>query len=184
MAKEMSSWKQKKEYKILAPENFDSKEVGVTFAGNEESLIGRSVDVSMKELVEDRSKQHLKLVLEITGAKDGKAHTKFKIFRVDAGYLHSKIRRGCSKIDYTTFLNLTDGKVRVKVIAVTQGKAKMSQKKEILSRIAKALVGYQTMTLSDFVQATLFGKLGTDLYHNTKTVSPINRVEIEEVRIA
>ena len=183
MAKEVSSWKQKTEYKILAPENFDSREVGVTFGSDEKALVGRSVDVSLKELTDDRSKQYLKLELEITGAKDGKAQTKFKVFRVDPGYLHSKIRKGMSKIDYVTFLNLADGKVRVKVVAVTQVKAKMSQKKEILARMGKALEGYQNMALTDFVQATLFGKLGTDIYHNTKTVCPINRIEIEEVRI-
>lgn len=183
MAKEVSSWKQKKEYRILAPENFDNKEVGVTFGSDEKHLIGRKVDVSLKDITDDRSKQHLKLGLVITHVEDGKAHTKFKEFKVDSGYLHSKIRKGVSKIDYITFMNFSDGRVRIKLVAVTQGKASMSAKKEILSRMAKTLESYSNASLNDFVQATLFGKLGTDIYHNAKEVYPINRIEIEEVKV-
>ena len=38
MAKEISSWKQKSEYKLMAPENFDSRELGSTFASDPKKL--------------------------------------------------------------------------------------------------------------------------------------------------
>lgn len=183
MAKEMSSWKQKTLYKIVSPENFESREVGCTFASDPQNLIGRRVDISLKELTDDRTKQHLKVILEVVDVKEDKALTRFKIFEANSGYLHSKVRKGMSKIDYIGFINLQDGRVRVKIMAVTHKNIKSSQKKEILARIKKTMEGYQSATLNDFVQATLFGKLGTEIYHNSKNICPISRVEVEEVKI-
>ena len=183
MAKEMSSWKQKNLYKIVSPENFESREVGSTFASDPQNLLGRRVDISLKELTEDRTKQHLKVILEVVDVKEDKAYTRFKIFEANQGYLHSKVRKGMSKVDYVGYINLQDGKVRVKIMAVTHKNAKTSQRKEILARITKTMEGYKSATLNDFVQATLFGKLGTEIYHNAKNICPISRVEVEEVKI-
>jgi small subunit ribosomal protein S3Ae len=183
MAKEISSWKQKTLYRIIAPDNFESKEVGNTLGSDPKNLIGRRIDVSLKELTDDKTKQHLKVILEINDVKEDRALTKFRMFSANQGYLHSKVRKGMSKIDYIGRLKLADGTVRIKVIAVTHKTIKSSQKKEILARITKAVESYKNSNLTDFVQATLFGKLGTDIYHNCKNICPISRVEVEEVRV-
>ena len=100
MAKEISSWKQKTLYRIIAPENFESKEVGNTLASDPKNLIGRRIDVSLKELTDDKTKQHLKVILEINDVKEDRALTKFRMFSASQGYLHSNVRKGMSKIDY------------------------------------------------------------------------------------
>ncbi|MBN2250487.1 MAG: hypothetical protein JW724_00245 [Candidatus Altiarchaeota archaeon] len=183
MAKDISSWKQKNSYKLIAPENFESKELGMTFSSDPKNLIGRRIDVSLKDLTSDRSKQHLKVILEVSDVNEGNALTKFKIFQANQGYIHSKIRKGMSKINYVRTLTLPDAKVRIKIMAVTHKNIKTSQKSEILSRIAKTVEGYTSTGLNDFVQATLFGKLGTDIYHSCKSICPISRVEVEEVKV-
>jgi len=183
MAKEISSWKQKTLYRIIAPENFESKEVGNTFGSDPKNLIGRRIDVSLKELTDDKTKQHLKVVLEVNDVKEDRALTKFRLFSASQGYLHSKVRKGMSKIDYIGRLKFSDGAVRVKIIAVTHKTIKSSQKKEMLARITKAVESYKERTLQDFIQDTLYGKLGTDIYHSCKNLCPISRVEVEEVRV-
>jgi len=70
-------------------------------------------------LTDDRTKQHLKVILEITEVREGTAFTRFKVFEANQGYLHSKVRKGMSKVDYIGFLNFPDGRVRVKIMAVT-----------------------------------------------------------------
>lgn len=182
MAKEITSWKQKTTYKLIAPENFESVEVGTTLASDPKTLLGRLVEVSLKDLTDDRSKQHLKVVLEVADVKDDRALTKFKKFVASQGYLHSRVRKGTSKIDYIGRLELTDAKVRIKIMAVTHKVISSSQKKEILARIRKTVEGYKNASLNEFVQATLFGRLGTEIYHNSKSICPISRVEVEEVK--
>jgi len=183
MAKEISSWKQKSEYKIVAPENFNSRELGSTFGSEPKNLVGRRIGVSLKDLTDDRTKQYLKVYLEVEKVEDGKAVTKFKIFEVDKGYMHSRVRKGMSKVDYIGNLVLSDGKARIKISAVTQRKTQSSQKREILVRIIKTVENYKAGSVNDLVQATLFGKLGTEIYHNVKGIVPINRVEVEELKV-
>ena len=99
MAKKISSWKQKSKYTIIAPENFENHELGDTLAKDSKQLIGRTVDVSLRDLVGDKSKQHLKLVFEVNDVEGSKANTQFKAFTANPGYLRSKVRKGSSKID-------------------------------------------------------------------------------------
>ncbi|MEA3255144.1 MAG: hypothetical protein U9Q22_04865 [Candidatus Altiarchaeota archaeon] len=183
MVREKSSWKKKSRYRIIAPENFDFRELGTTLSSEPKKLIGRRIDVSLKDLTDDRSKQHLKVIFEINKVEGDKALTQFKVFQANQGYIHSKVRKGMSKIDYIKSMKLDDSKVKIKVMAVTHRNIKTSQKREIISKITETVEGYKKVKLNDFLQATLFGKLGTGIYHNAKTVCPIRRVEIEEVRV-
>jgi len=183
MAKEISSWKHKSMYRIIAPENFDSRELGTTLSSDPKKVIGRSIEVSLKDLTDDKSKQHLNVIFEINEVKDDKALTQFKVFQANRGYIYSKVRKGMSKVDYIGKLKLVDSEIKIKIMAVTHQNVKTSQKKEILSRIGKTLDRYKDVNLNDFLQALLFGKLGTEIYHNAKSICPIRRVEIEEVRV-
>lgn len=183
MAKKVSSWSQKSIYKILAPEDFEYQEIGTTMVVDPKNLIGRTIDVSLRDLTGDKSKQHLKVVFEINDMKNKEAHTGFKVFKTDSGYLKSKIRKGMSKINYINSLNLDSSKVKIKIIAMTNQNIQTSQKKDIIAKISKILESYKGSKLNDFAQATLFGKLGTEIYHGVKQICPIRRIEIEEVRV-
>lgn len=184
MAKKISSWKQKQKYVILAPENFDLHEIGDTIAKDSKSLIGRTIDVSLRDLTGDKTKQYLKLIFEIKEVKGSKAYTRFKEFNVNPGYLRSKVRKGSSKIDYTRRLEIeSDKKIQIKIVAVTHQTVQASRDKEMRVKISEILDRYKNTKIDDFVQATLFGKLGTEIYREIKKIAPVRRVEIEQVKV-
>jgi small subunit ribosomal protein S3Ae len=184
MAKKISSWKQKKIYTLTAPENFDFRELGNTLSNNPKNLIGRTIDVSLRDLTGDKTKQHLKIVFEICDVKDNKAHTRFKVFDVNPGYLRSKVRKGSSKIDYIHRFDIEPNlRVQVKVDTVTHQNIKTSRGKEMTAKITEILDRYKNTKLDDFIQATLFGKLGTEIYREIKKIAPVRRVEIEQVKV-
>ncbi len=184
MAKKISSWKQKSTYTIVAPENFGLHEMGETMAKDPQSLTGRTIDVSLRDLAGDKTKQHLKLIFEITGVSANKANTKFKAFNVNYGYLRSKVRKGSSKIDYINRVELdSDKKVQIKIVTVTHGMVNTSRGKEMRSKIDEILDKYKNAKLDDFVQSALFGKLGTEIYREIKKIAPVRRVEIEQVKV-
>ncbi|MBN2014644.1 MAG: hypothetical protein JW778_05645 [Candidatus Altiarchaeota archaeon] len=184
MAKKISAWKQKQKYMIVAPENFDLHELGETFSKDSESLIGRTIDVSLKDLTGDKTKQHLKLVFEIKEVKGNKAHTGFKEFNVNPGYLRSKVRKGSTKIDYVKRMEIEPNKrIQIKVVAVTHETVQTSRDKDMRAKITEILDRYKNTKLDEFVQSTLFGKLGTEIYREIKKIAPIRRVEIEQVRV-
>ena len=96
--KTVSAWKQKKLYTILAPENFDSQELGYTITADPEKMKGRTVKMSLDELTGDRSKQYIILVFSLDEVKGDKVQTKFKKFYMSEGYLKSKVRKGSTKV--------------------------------------------------------------------------------------
>ena len=59
------TWKEKSWYTIKTPVNFEDKEIGETPAKDADLLIGRGVEVTMRELTGDFSKQYIKLRFEI-----------------------------------------------------------------------------------------------------------------------
>ena len=59
------TWKEKSWYTIKTPVNFEDKEIGETPARDPDYLIGRGVEVTMRELSGDFSKQYIKLRFEI-----------------------------------------------------------------------------------------------------------------------
>jgi len=181
--KKAGSWKDKSIYEIIAPENFDSISLGTTVASSPALLPGRSVDVSLKNLTGDRGKQHLKVVFEIDKVEHNKAHSSFKLFEINAGYLKSKIRKGCSKIDYTDRVDFKNQKVKIKVMTVTHKHIQSSQKKEIIAKISAIIKAHRKDNLNEFAQAALFGKLGTEIYHGIKNICPVRRVEVEWLEV-
>jgi small subunit ribosomal protein S3Ae len=182
-AKTVTSWKNKKIYTITAPDNFDYQEVGETLASEPDKLIGRTINISLGELMGDRSKNYMNLVFEVADVKGDKAHTKFKKFFIPEGYLRSKVRKRTQKIDYMKDILFGERKVRVKIMVLSRHRISDVQETQIKERIAAVLSEHSNIEADKFVQQTLFGKLGTEIYKRIKTVCPIMRVEVYEIDI-
>lgn len=181
--KKVKSWKSKKIYPILAPENFEYKEMGVTVASDESRLIGRTIDVSLSNLTKDRSKQHLKIKFEIYKVTGGKANTRFKTFMIPTGYLRSKIRKGFSKVDFIGETKVLDKTLRVKVIILVNRKVSDAQRRDMMSTIQKIIDSHESTTVDQFVQLALFGKLGTEIYRGIKKICPVGWVEVHAIKL-
>jgi small subunit ribosomal protein S3Ae len=137
--KTVTSWKSKKVYPVLAPENFDYREIGDTVSAAPEKLAGRTIYVSLGELLNDRSKNYLNMVFEVHGVKDGKAHTKFKKFFIPTGYLRSKVRKRTRKIDYLKDITVGGARMRVKIMVLSHHKISVVQRNDIKARMTQIL---------------------------------------------
>jgi small subunit ribosomal protein S3Ae len=176
--KTITTWKGKKVYQIVAPENFDYKEIGETVASDPDRLKGRTVNSSLGELMEDRGKNYMNLVFEIFDVKGDKAHTKFKRYFIPTGYLRSKVRKRTFKLDYRKDIDFGSRKLNVRIMVLSRHKVSQEQSSEIKAKMAQVLAEHSNVDADKFIQQTLFGKLGTDIYKRIKTVCPIMRVEV------
>ena len=183
MAKTVSTWKQKKLYTIVTPENFDSQEIGHTIASEPDKILGRTVSVSLEELTKDRSKQYLTILFELSDVKGEQVSTKFKKFYVSEGYLKSKVRKGSSKLDYLADVSFSGVNARLKMMVLSRHRITGPQRKQILASIANTLNKHRSTNFDQFLQAVVFGKFGTEVYKNIKTICPINRVEVYELKV-
>jgi small subunit ribosomal protein S3Ae len=176
--KTVTTWKSKKAYPILAPENFEYHEIGETIASDPGRLKGRTVNVSLGELMGDRGKNYMNLVFEVFDVRGDKAYTKFKKFFIPVGYLRSKVRKRTMKIDYMRTVTFGEKKLRVKIMVLSRHRVSSIQETDIKKRMSEVLAEHSAVEADKFIQQTLFGKLGTDIYKRIKSICPIMRVEV------
>ncbi|MFH1721015.1 MAG: hypothetical protein ABH950_00265 [Candidatus Altiarchaeota archaeon] len=182
--KNITSWKNKKKYTIYAPESFEKKELKSTIASDPKQLIGRTIDFSIRDLSGDRSKQHLKVLFEITDVQGDNAYTQAKMFDTLPGYLKSKVRKGMTKLDIQRKLNLKDKKIVLKMMVLTRGHIQEHQRVDLTKAIDKILNSMERKLKADeMIQQSLFGKVGTEIYQTLKRIHPIARVEVWQIKV-
>jgi len=181
--KKISSWKKKQFFEIVAPKEFEYRKVGECVANDPDNIIGRTFDVSLWEMLKDKTKQHMKIIFKIIDIKGGKAQTSFRKFEVNPGYLRSKVKKGASKIDSIVHLKLKDDvRVHVKVITITYKHISSTKEKDIRNKVSEIVESYKNHGVNDFVQQAVVGKLGSNIYKEVKKISPVRRVEVEEIK--
>ncbi|MCC9261032.1 30S ribosomal protein S3Ae [Methanobrevibacter woesei] len=179
------TWKEKDWYTIKTPVAFEDKEIGETPARDPDYLIGRGVEVTMRELTGDFSKQYIKLRFEIDNVAGEVANTKFTGHKTTTDYIRSMIRRGTSRIDASAIVKTKDDrKIKLHVLAVTTRRAKSSQQKYMREVITELLMeNAAEKTFEELVMSSVNGKLASEVYHRAKKIYPLKRVEIIKSKV-
>jgi small subunit ribosomal protein S3Ae len=179
------TWKDKQWYKITTPKEFGESEIGTTPARDPNLLLRRKVEATMRELSGDFSKQYVKLRFQISDVAGDTAHTRFMGHQVTTDYVRSMIRRGTSRIDAIMKLETKDGKkLKVHMLAITIKRAKSSQQRyirETMEKLVKEAAANKTM--NELVEDIIKGKLASSVYHETKKIYPLKRVETIKTRV-
>ena len=179
------TWKEKDWYTIKTPVAFEDKEIGETPARDPDYLIGRGVEVTMRDLTGDFSKQYIKLRFEIDNVAGEVANTKFTGHKTTTDYIRSMIRRGTSRIDASAIVKTKDDrKIKLHVLAVTTRRAKSSQQKYMREVITELLMeNAAEKTFEELVMSSVNGKLASEVYHRAKKIYPLKRVEIIKSKV-
>lgn len=179
------TWKEKKWYKINTPKGFDEKYIGETPAKSPESLIGRRVEATMRELSGEFNKQYVKLKFEISGVAGDTAITKFISHEVTSDYIRSMIRRGTTRIDTPVSVETKEGYyLRVHILAITVRRSKSSQEKFMRETIEKLITEIaEDRTLEQFIELVVTGRLASEVYHKAKKIYPLKRVETISTKV-
>lgn len=185
VARGVDSWKLKDWYEILAPEMFGRTKVGETPADDPSKLIGRVVEITLGELVNDFTKQNVKMFFKIYEVKGKTAHTKFIGSEITRDYLRSLVRRRTSRIDGNVVVRTKDGYfIRVKPVCFTIRRIN-SSRKDAIRRMMEEIIKKRAseLDLQQFVQEVVLGKLSSDIYKQVKTIYPPRRVEIRKTEL-
>lgn len=179
------TWREKSWYTIKTPVEFQEKEIGETPSRDPDFLIGRTVDVTMRELTGDFSKQYIKLNFEINNVAGNVANTRFAGHKITSDRIRSMIRRGTSRIDTIANVETKDGhEIKVHVLAVTSKRAKSSQQKFMRETITNLVnESASEKSFKEFAEILTNGRLASEIYHNAKKIYPLNRVEIIKSKV-
>jgi small subunit ribosomal protein S3Ae len=178
-------WRGKSWYNVVAPSFFGNVDLGAVPAETEKQLIGRVVEATLYDITSDFSHHYLKMFFQISEIDGKTAKTLFKGHEYSRDYLRSLVRRRTTKVDGLFNLTTKDGyKLRIAVSALTLSRIKTSQEK-IIRNIMERIIGEKAaaLTVDQFVQEMVLGKIGSDIYNESKQVAPLRHVGIRKSKL-
>jgi len=179
-------WREKKWVTVLAPTAFNNVPIAYIPITDDANAIGRVIEVTLFDIVKGDPSQHqFKLYFQINKIDGETATTIFKRYEYAKEFLRSLVRRGSSLISFIGDYKTKDGNIfRIKIIALTQKKLNTSRK-HALRLIAKDVMSktIPEMTLEQFIQATAFGKINSDIMAAVKKIIHVRHVGIEKSKI-
>ena len=179
-------WREKRWITVSAPESFNVVPIAYVPITDDENAIGRVLEVTLYDILKGDPSQHqYKMYFQIDKVDGDKASTIFKRFEYSKEFLRSLVRRGSSKINFIIDIKTKDGYIfRVKVIALTHRQLNTSRK-HALRLIAKDVIEKTVpgMTVDQFVQATCYSKINSDIMAAFKKVIRVRHVGLEKVKL-
>lgn len=179
-------WREKRWVTVYAPQSFNSVQIGYIPITDDETAIGRVMEVTLHDILKgDASQYQYKMYFQISKVDGDKAHTIFKRFEYSKEFLRSLVRRGSSKINLTTDIKTSDGYIfRIKIIALTHRQLNTSRQ-HALRLIAQDIINKTVpeMTIEQFVQATCYSKINSDIMAAFKKVIRVRHVGLEKVKL-
>ena len=178
-------WRSKAWYMVMAPPYFGNVELGAVPADTTEKLIGRIIDSTLYEVTNDFAHQYLKMYFQITEVDGKTARTVFKGHEYSRDYLRSLVRRRTTKVDGVFETTLKDGyKLQVAVCGLTLSRIKTSQEKAIRTIMEKIIKEKaSTLTLDQFAQEMVLGKIASDIYNEAKKIAPLRHVGVRKSKL-
>jgi len=179
-------WREKKWVTVSAPDSFNNVPIAYVPITDEENAAGRVLEVTLYDILKGDPSQHqYKMYFQINKVEGEKATTIFKRYEYSKEFLRSLIRRGSSRINFIIDIKTKDGYVfRIKVLALTHRQLNTSRK-HALRLIARDVINNTVpqMTVDQFVQATCYSKINSDIMAAFKKVIRVRHVGLEKIKL-
>jgi len=179
-------WREKKWVTVIAPESFNNAPLAYIPITDEKKAIGRVIEVTLFDILKgDPSQYQYKIYFQISKVDGDKAYSIFKRYEYAKEFLRSLIRRGSSKVTFVMNVKTKDNYLfRLKIIALTHKKLNTSRK-HALRLIAQDVMNktIPELTIDQFVQATCYGKINSDIMAAAKKVIRMRHVGLEKVKL-
>ncbi|MBT3580370.1 MAG: 30S ribosomal protein S3ae [Nitrosopumilus sp.] len=179
-------WREKRWITVNAPDSFNNVPIAYVPITDDENASGRVIEITLFDILKGDPSQHqYKLYFQLHKIDGEIATTIFKRFEYSKEFLRSLVRRGSSKINFIIDIKTKDGYVfRVKVLALTHRPLNTSRQ-HALRIIARDVINKTVpeMTIDQFVQATCYSKINSDIMAAFKRVIKVRHVGLEKVKL-
>lgn len=177
--------KAKEWYSIIAPNLFNNKELGKAMVTEPEQLMGRRINVSLLELMNNYNKFYVKFIFKVTKIDGTNANVEFAGSEVMRDYISRMVLKRIRRIDTVQDLVTKDGrKIRVKGIAIISKKVKSTIEKTIRNQISEMLKKEVTETnFDDFVMMLTTDELKNIVLHEARKIYPVRNFEIRKTEV-
>lgn len=176
-------WKGKDWFKILAPKYFNLKEIGETLALDASSIMGRVVETSLMSLGGDPGRYYFKLSFKVYELDGSKAMTKFHGHECTRDFISRIVQVRTTRIDTNDVLNLKDGKIRLKTIAVTNREVNIKVAEAIRKFISEKIKKLEEKTIEEFVKDMTVGRIQSDIRKEASKIYPVRFFEFRKSEV-
>ena len=179
-------WREKRWVTAHAPDSFNNVPIAYVPITDDENAAGRVLEVTLYDILKGDPSQHqYKIYFQINKVEGDKALTIFKRYEYSKEFLRSLVRRGSSKINFIIDVKTKDGYIfRIKLLALTHRQLNTSRQ-HALRLIARDVINktIPDMTIDQFVQATCYSKINSDIMAAFKKVIRVRHVGLEKVKL-
>lgn len=177
--------KTKKWFSIISPNYLGERELGKVLASDENSLIGRKIEVSAVELTNDFNKYYLKLKFRIFKIENDRALTEFDGSECSQDYISRMVLHHVTRVDNVQDLTTKDGiKIRVKSLTVVARRVSTKIKKTVRKKVGEIIEDFvKNHTLEDFVKTLLTDEFKNRTLQILKKIHPVRYFEFRKTEI-
>ncbi len=179
-------WREKRWVQVYAPDSFNNVPIAYVPITDDENAVGRVLEVTLYDILKGDPSQHqFKIYFQINNVEGDKATTIFKRYEYSKEFLRSLVRRGSSKVNFSIDVKTKDGYIfRIKLLALTHRQLNTSRQ-HALRLIAQDVIRktIPEMTIDQFVQATCYSKINSDIMAAFKKVIRVRHVGLEKVKL-
>lgn len=178
-------WRDKKWYSVISPPYFGGVDLGAIPADDPSKLIGRIVDGTLYDITNDFAHQYLKLYFRIDNIEGKTANTIFRGHEYSRDYLRSLVRRRTTRVDGIFNIKTKDEYGLTLAVSVfTLSRIKTSQEQEIRNIMSKIIKEKSAiLNFDQFVQELVLGKIASDIYNESKKLSPLRHVGVRKSKL-
>jgi len=185
IGRKVEGWKAKGWYRIHVPEVFGKTYIGDTISNDPATVKGRILQTTLGEIIQDYTKQHIKIRVKVTDVTGDAAYTEFVGHELTRDYMRSMVKRRTSRVDTILPVTTKDGKIlRITMTCLTLTRANLSQVHAIRSAMTRFITSYAAQReLPAFVKEMVSGEITKELFKLVKPIYPVRRVEIVKSRL-
>ena len=185
VGRRVEGWKAKNWYRVFAPENLGKTYIGDTIASDPANVVGRVMQTTLGEIINDYAKQNVKMRFRIANVAGDAAYTEFIGHEVTRDYLRSLVKRRTSRIDSHVPITTKDGKkIVLTVTCYTLTRANDSQIHAIRHEITNqvATIG-QAADMNQLLNGIVTGEISKEVFKSIKGIFPVRRVEVIKSKV-
>jgi len=185
VGRRVEGWKAKSWYKVYTPDSLGKAYIGDTIANDPENVVGRIMQTTLGEIINDYSRQNVKMKFRVENVTGDAAYTQFVGHELTRDYLRSLVKRRTSRIDCHVPVTTKDGKkVELTVTCYTLTRANLSQTHAIRGLMAqKAQDMAKEGDFNALLNGIVTGEISKEIFKAVKPLFPVRRVEIIKSKV-
>ncbi|MDD1659830.1 MAG: 30S ribosomal protein S3ae [Methanomicrobiales archaeon] len=185
IGRKVEGWKAKSWFKVHVPEVFGKTYIGDTISSDPDTVMGRIMQTSLGEIIQDYTKQHIKIRVKVNQVAGDAAYTEFAGHELTRDYMRSLVKRRTSRVDAIIPVITKEGThLRITITCLTLSRANISQVHAIRAALRQFLAAYAAQReMSAFVKDMVSGEVAKELFKLVKPIYPVRRVEIVKSKV-